>query len=72
MKRATATILLVFLLAGFAFAKTGNTEKSPKIDGIELYLFNIEKPLHFSFGTWHNQQHIEKVKKLADKSYVVE
>lgn len=58
MKQITTTLLLVFLLSGFAFAQKGDAEKLSKIDGIELYLFNIEKPLHFSFGTWHNRQHV--------------
>lgn len=58
MKQITASILLVFLFSGVVFAKNGDAEKPAAIDGIELYLFNIEKPLHFSFGTWHNRQHV--------------
>lgn len=33
-------------------------EEKHTIDGIELYLFQVDKPLHFSFGTWMNRQHI--------------
>lgn len=58
MKKIHISIFVLALFTNIAFAKKTEPEKPPKIDAIELYMFNIEKPLHFSFGTWHNRQHI--------------
>ena len=58
MKRILLFCLLVSFLAGRNVFANGAGKKKNKIDGIECYLFNVEKPLHFSFGTWHNRQHV--------------
>ena len=54
MRRLSLLILSIILSVSTAFSQ----KQKAKIDAIELYLFNIEKPLHFSFGTWHNRQHV--------------
>lgn len=53
-------VVLFIVLSMFRTNSLANprSAKINSIDSIELYLFNVEKPLHFSFGTWHNRQHI--------------
>lgn len=56
MKQFVLFVLLVSIIG--INSVEAKDKKIHKIDGVELYLFNIEKPLHFSFGTWHNRQHV--------------
>lgn len=58
MKSKIIPVLSVVVLFTLVLTTCRPVEKQHKIDSIELYMFNIEKPLHFSFGTYHNRQHI--------------
>jgi L-alanine-DL-glutamate epimerase-like enolase superfamily enzyme len=58
MNKLGLITMALFFSVNVLLANTSGSKKVSKIDGIELYLFNVEKPLHFSFGTWHNRQHV--------------
>lgn len=53
--KASGFISMSTIAPGFSFC---NTTFTSKIDAIELFRYDINTPLYFSFGTWYNRQHI--------------
>jgi len=52
------TLKGVSFFAAYPVLQACSSGKSPSIEKIELYRYDINIPRHFSWGTWHNRQQI--------------
>ena len=57
LKKSTG--ILPLLLVPSVFSNCSNLDGSKvKIEAIDLYLINVKKERHFSYGVWKNRQHV--------------
>lgn len=58
IKDSVASLALASLNHFNTFASHSNASNKWKIDSIELFRYDINIPRYFSWGTWHNRQHL--------------